>query len=382
MPWKQIGPMDQKIQLISDWRRTSYNKTELSRKYDISRKTVYKWLDRYKEQGIDGLKDRSREPKHCPGLTPDHIVNLIIAEKLKNRKRGPKKIRSQLQRQHPNISWPAPSTIGEWLKKKGLVRKRKKRLHVPPYTEPFKDCEMQNAVWSADYKGQFYTGDGRVCYPLTISDNYSRYLIKCHGLPGPSHHETKGIFEDAFQEYGMPDAIRVDNGTPFTGKGIGGLSRLSIWWIKLGIVPERIDKGCPQQNGRHERMHRTLKEEALDPVAVSMRDQQERFDIFRQDYNYHRPHEALQQDSPCRYYEKSSRSYVENPVSPDYELDYAVRHVRHNGEIKFKGSMYYLTQLLTGEPIGLKQVSNDEWNIYYSFYKLGTLDLRSNRIVK
>jgi len=382
MPWKITNTMDQKIQLIADWQSLRFNITDLSKKYGVSRPIIYKWLYRYEELGIDGLKEQSRAPNYSPNQTEDDIVQLIIDEKLKNRKRGPKKIHSQLKRQYPHIDLPAPSTIGEWLKKHGLVKNRKKRLRVPPYTEPFQACQSPNAVWSADYKGQFYTRDTRVCYPLTISDNYSRYLLKCHGLPGPRYKETKTVFEATFREYGLPDAIRVDNGTPFAGKCLGGLSCLSIWWIQLGIVPERIDKGCPQQNRRHERMHRTLKEEALGAIAYNMKEQQKHFDLFRTDYNNHRPHEALKQNTPSGYYHKSMRPYVEKPAMPDYDLDYTVRRVRHSGEIKFKGNMYYLTQLLTGQPVGLKEITDGQWTIYYSFQPIGALDLRKNRIIK
>lgn len=382
MPWKIMNTMDQKIQLITDWQSQYFSITDLSQKYGLSRPTIYKWLERYEELGIDGLKEQNRTPRYSPNQTKDAIVKLIIAEKLKNRKRGPKKVYHQLKAQYPHIDLPAPSTIGEWLKKHGLVNKHKKRLRVPPYTEPFQACQTPNDAWSADYKGQFYTRDARVCYPLTISDNYSRYLLKCQGLPGPRYHETRAVFETAFKEYGLPDAIRIDNGTPFTGKCLGGLSRLSIWWIQLGIIPERIDKGCPQQNGRHERMHRTLKEEALDPASRNMKEQQKRFDWFRIDYNNYRPHEALQQNVPSNYYQRSIRPYVEKPVMPDYDLDYAVRYVRHNGEIKFKGGMYYLTQLLTGQPVGLKEVADGQLTIYYSFQPIGTLDLRKNKIIK
>ena len=277
MPWKIMNAMNQKIQLIADWQSQDFNVTDLSKKYDVSRPTVYKWITRYEIDGIDGLKDLDRTPKNCPKATPEYIVDLIVTQKLKNRKRGPKKIKQQLEIKYPNTNFPAVSTIGDVLKKHGLVKRRKKRIHVPPYTEPFVDCQSPNSVWSTDYKGQFYTRDGKVCYPLTVSDNYSRYLLECKGLSGPRYKETREVFERVFRKYGLPDAIKTDNGIPFTGKCLGGLSQLSIWWIQLGIIPERIDKGCPQQNGRHERMHRTLKDEALDPIAYNIKEQQKNF---------------------------------------------------------------------------------------------------------
>lgn len=382
MSWKTVKPMDQKIQMIADWQSQNFSIVDLSKKYDVSRPIVYKWLDRYKEFSIDGLKEQSRKPLFSPNQTKDDIVQLIINEKLKNRKRGPKKIYVRLKDQYPDVDFPAPSTIGDWLKKNGLVQKRKRRLRVPPYTEPFQECKKPNAVWSADYKGQFYTKDGCVCYPLTISDNFSRYLIKCIGLPGPRYHETKAVFETAFEEYGLPDAIRTDNGTPFAGKSAGGLSRLSVWWIQLGITPERIDKGCPQQNGRHERMHRTLKYEALDPIAPNGKEQQKSFDWFHYDYNNYRPHEALGQQPPIKCYKKSIQPYVRKIQPPHYDLDYTVRKVKHSGEIKFKGKIYHLSKLIAKQPIGLKEMTDGMWHIYYYHYRLAMIDLRKNKIIK
>lgn len=381
MPWKKIEPMDQKIQLVANWQSKNFTKTDLSKKYGISRKTVDKWLRRYNVQGIDGLKDQSRAPVHRPRATSETIIKRIVEHKLKNSKRGPKKIYSQLKRKHPDINWPVPSTIGYWLNKHGLVKPRKKRLRVPPYNEPFIGCKSSNDVWSADYKGQFSTRDRYVCYPLTISDNFSRYLIRCQGLPGPRYRETRDVFRSAFREYGLPDAIRVDNGVPFAGKSVAGLSRLSVWWIQLGIIPERIEKGCPEQNGRHERMHRTLKYETLDTKAKNMKEQQQRFDLFQIDYNNDRPHESLNQNPPSDYYQKSRRPYVEKSQKPNYDYNFSVRQVRNNGEIRFKGRLYFLTNLLDDQPVGLKQIDNDRWNIYYYFFHIATLDLRKNKII-
>lgn len=382
MPWKELKPMDQKIQMIADWQTKQVSITDLSQKYGISRKTVYKWLNRYEQVGIDGLKELSRKPQVSPHETHEEIIELIIKEKLKNRKRGPKKIYAQLKQQYPVLDIPAPSTIGHWLEKNGLVEMRKRRLRVPPYTQPFIECQSPNAVWSADFKGQFHTKDSKVCYPLTVSDNYSRYLLKCIGLPGPRYRETRDVFVSAFQEYGLPRAIRVDNGIPFAGKSVGGLSRLMIWWIQLGIIPERIEKGCPQQNGRHERMHRTLKTEALDPVAINMKEQQREFDLFRIEYNNYRPHEALNQQAPVKYYTRSTKPYVEKPIEPEYDYSYIVRRVRSSGEIRFHSKSYFITELLAGQSVGLKVVDNDFVSIYYSFYPLGLIDLKKNKVIK
>jgi putative transposase len=382
MPWRIIDTMDQKIQLIADWQSGLFNVTDLSNKYGLSRPIIYKWVNRYEEQGLDGLKEQSRKPNYSPNQTGDDIIQLIIKEKLKNSNRGPKKVYNQLKRQYPDINWPAPSTIGEHLKKHGLVKDRKRRLRVPPYTEPFKTCQEPNSVWSTDYKGQFYMQNNHICYPLTISDNYSRYLIKCKGLPGPRYQPTRKVFESAFREYGLPDAIRMDNGTPFASKGIGGLSRLSVWWIQLGIAPERIEKGCPEQNGRHERMHRTLKAEAISSKALNMKEQQTRFDWFCFDYNHNRPHESLGQKPPTDYYHKSEREYIEKPVLPNYDHSFIVRRVCSGGDIKLYGHRYYLTELLYGQDVGLKETADGQLTVYYSFQPIGTIDLRKNKVLK
>jgi len=300
--------------------------------------------------------------------------------KYKYRKWGPKKIVALLENKDPNETWPAISTVGTWFKKYGLVKHRKYRKRVSPYEEPFLECKNPNDIWSADYKGQFRTKDSRVCYPLTISDNKSRYLFACEALRGPRYVESKRVFKHVFREYGLPLAIRIDNGIPFAGTGIAGLSRMAVWWIKLGIRPERIGKGKPQQNGRHERMHRTLKEEIKMELGKNLKDQQNKFDWFRMEYNEIRPHEAIGQKTPMQEYERSKRIYVEKPVIPEYDLSYKVRKVKDSGEIKFKGKFYYLSALLGKEHIGLQEIADGIWCVYFSFMPLGTLNLRHNKV--
>jgi transposase InsO family protein len=382
MPWKIINTMDQKIQLIADWQSQVLSLTDLSQKYGISRPTVYKLIKRYKQLGIEGLKEQIRAPKNCPHRTPQRVLNLIIEEKLKNRKRGPRKIRAQLKRRYPEIRFPAISTVSYWLKKEGLVEERQKRQHVPPYTQPFYKCNAPNDVWSIDYKGQFYMQNGHVCYPFTASDNCSRFILGCEALPGPRYVATRQCLKTIFREYGLPYAMRFDNGTPFASKCIGGLSRLMIWLILLGIIPERIAKGCPQENGRHERMHRTLKSDALDPVARNLKEQQKAFDLYRHDFNYYRPHESLNDQTPSDYYKRSNRLYVENPHPPVYDNDCLIRHVRQSGDIKFMGRMFFLTESLAGLPLGLKEIADGLWQLHFSFYILGSIDLRKNILIR
>jgi len=380
MPWKEIRPMDQKVKLIADWRLGEYSIVDLSKKHGVSRKAVYKWINRYEEEGVDGLKERSRAPIYRPNTTEEHILASLIEEKLRHRKWGPKKIIAILNQRHPDIRWPAASTAGEWFKKEGLVKERKHRRRVPSYNDPFSECLLPNDVWSVDYKGQFRTQNGTNCYPLTISDNHSRYLLACKALKGPRYKETRRVLEYTFKEYGLPYAIRTDNGIPFAGTNVGGLSRLSIWWIKLGIRPERIEKGKPQQNGRHERMHRTLKEQAVKPQAVNLRAQQEKLDWFRIEYNNDRPHEALGQRPPGSIYERSKHPYLRKPRIPDYDLGVTVRSIRPKGEIKFKNKFYHITKLLHGEQVGLKEIADGKWQINFSFQPIGIINLHRKRV--
>jgi hypothetical protein len=237
--------MDLKVEQINDWDNRGFSKTDLSQKYGVSRPTVYKWLKRYHQFGIEGLKERSRAPKICPHRTPENIRSLVIQEKLRNRKRGPRKIRVQLRRQHPELKWPAISTISYWLKKEGLVERRKKRSHVPSYAQPFCECRAPNDVWSMDYKGQFYMKNGRVCYPLTLTDNFSRFILGCKAPEGPRYIPTRRCLELILREYGLPDAIRSDNGTPFAYRGTGGLKPFIHLVYPAGDYPRTNRKRLP-----------------------------------------------------------------------------------------------------------------------------------------
>lgn len=382
MPWKETCPMDQKIQLLSDWLQSGYTITELSQIYKVSRKTVYKWIERYQEQGPQGLEEQSRAPAHHPNATGSEVVNQIIDAKLKHRTWGPKKIVARLETLYPQHSWPAPSTAGNILKKEGLVNARHLRQHTPPYTQPFQTCNQPNAVWSIDYKGQFRLGDHRLCYPLTITDNYSRFLLGCQGLHHPNFANTQPWLKRAFREYGLPLAIRHDNGPPFASVGLGGLSALSVWLIKLWVRPERIEPGHPEQNGRHERIHRTLKADTASPPRADLQEQQKAFNGFRHEYNTERPNEALGQKVPADFYQPSRRLLPRNLPEVEYTNWFTVRQVRHNGCIKWKGNFIYVSQALAKEPIGLRQISDAEWAIYFSFFPLGILDERIVKVLK
>lgn len=381
MPWKETCAMDQKIQMIKIWKDDRLNITDLSHLHAVSRKTVYKWLKRYQSEGPPGLEDRSRAPLHHHNATEPEMINKIMAIKRAHPKWGPKKILASLKEQYNESCYPAVSTIGEVLKRKGLVVPRLKRHRTLPYTAPFTECKQPNDVWSADFKGQFRMGDGKLCYPLTITDNYSRYLLLCKGLNHPNFKETQPCFELVFKEYGLPLAIRTDNGAPFASVGLSGLSKLSVWFMKLGIRAERIETGHPEQNGRHERMHRTLKDMAVNPPKRNRKLQQKAFDEFIYEYNFERPHEALGQKTPATAYQKSINRYWSSLNKERYNYDAVTRKVNRNGEIKWKRKAIYISKALVGEYIELKQRENYLWEIWFSHHNLGILNLHTGKVL-
>jgi putative transposase len=382
MTWKETNPMDQKTRLIGDWLDNEYTITELSENFGVSRKTIYKWIDRYKHGNVSDLEEKSRAPHTHPNATAPEIVTQLISTKLKHPCWGPKKISAWLRKKDTETNWPVPSTTGSILKKEGLVKKRHYTHHTPPYTEPFRDCERPNDVWSMDYKGHFRMLDSKYCYPFTLTDNFSRYLLECRGLLHPTYEETQPWLERAFHEYGLPLAMRNDNGVPFASVGLGGISKLSVWLIKLWIRPERIEPGHPEQNGRHERMHRTLKEETANPPKANLECQQKAFDHFRVEFDTERPHEALGQKVPASIYTPSRRIFPEKLADVEYGSQYMVRQVRSNGEIKWKGKLVFVSEALVGEPVGLRQISDSEWDIRFSFHPLGILDERTGKVMK
>ena len=380
MPWKETCAMDQRVRMIGDLLSGECSVTELSQMYGICRKTIYKWIARYEIEGPAGLGERSRAPGRHPNATSLEVAEKIIATKLCHQKWGPKKLVAWLKGQHTEERWPAASTAGEILRREGLVKSRRKKRRTPPYTEPFNKCEEPNQVWSADFKGQFRTGDGKLCYPLTITDNCSRYLLECRGLSRPTFEQTQPWFEWAFREYGLPEAMRTDNGTPFASVGLGGLSRLSIWFIKLGIRPERIEPGHPEQNGRHERMHRSLKEATAKPPGSILQMQQRMFNEFVHEFNFERPHEALGQRTPASVYKPSPRPYPARVPKVEYDSAVKVRQVRHSGEIKWIAKLFYVSETLFGEPVGLQQKEEHLWVVRFGFHTLGILDELAGRI--
>jgi transposase InsO family protein len=277
------------------------------------------------------------------------------------------------------MAWPAASTIGELLRREGLSEPRRQRRRAMPRQQPFLDVQAANDVWCADFKGWFRTADGARCDPLTITDAHSRFLLDCQIVP-PTGEGVEPRFMRAFREHGLPLAIRTDNGPPFASTGAGGLSRLSVGWLKLGIKLERIDPGQPQQNGRHERMHRTLKAETSRPPAPNLRQQQRRFDRFRQDYNQERPHEALGQTPPAQQYHASPRPYPEHIPEPWYDADHAVRQVRSTGEVKWGGDYIFISETLVGEPVGIAETEQGDWLVRFMDVELGIIDRQTKKL--
>lgn len=372
MPWKEIRPVDERIRFIAAVQEDPKgNFAQLCRRFGIHRSKGYKWLQRYNEQGPAGLEDRKPVARECPHRTPDEVVDRIVAIRKEHPHDGPRKLRLRLLKREPDLVLPAASTIGEILDRYGLIRPRRARLRVPPHPSPLEPCQQPNDVWCVDFKGHFALGDGTRCYPLTLSDGASRYLIKCEALTEPREEPVRRHFELAFHEFGLPERIRSDNGPPFATKAIGGLSRLSVWWIQLGILPERIEPGQPQQNGRHERMHRTLGEHTADPPASTLADQQRSFDRFRHDYNEERPHEALGQTPPASHYEPSLRPMPDRPRSPEYGEGFVVRRLGNSGFLKWHGAELRVAKLLAREPVGLKQTDDDEWELHYGSLLIG-----------
>jgi putative transposase len=381
MPWKVTCPMQERMRFVTYFLEDELSFSALCREFSISRKTGYKIVRRFLSEGIDGLHNRSRARHHHPNAVSESIRESIIESRVSHPSWGPKKLRAWLERRDSTVVWPSTSTIGEILRRHGLTVSRRRSRKMCVYDKPFVNCKYPNAVWSADFKGWFMTGDGARCDPLTITDNYSRFLLRCQAVrPTTGFESVKPVFEAAFREYGLPFAIRTDNGVPFATTTVGSLSHLSIWWLKLGIIPERIEPGRPAQNGRHERMHRTLKQETASPPRRSWKSQQQAFIEFREIYNYERPHESINMQTPADLYLLSPREYPLILPEMTYPDDMALRWVKSQGDISWKGRHIYLSETLAGELVGMRQVTDRMWDIYFGPVKLAQLD-SFNRIL-
>lgn len=366
--------MDQKVGLINDYNSGLYTVTELANHYGIARKTVYKWLDRYEESGGAGLHEASREAASKPNKLDARLVEAILEARGKHPTWGPKKLLVLLEKRFPGRKLPARSTIASILKKNGLVQKRREVRKPGHPGRPVTSMLAPNDVWTVDFKGQFLTRDGVYCYPLTIGDGFSRYLLACQALDSVAIPGSKEVFRRVFQEYGLPSRILSDNGVPFASKGLHRLTKLSVWWIKLGIIPELIEPGKPQQNGRHERMHRTLKAETTIPRAGNLAAQQRRFNAFRQEYNELRPHEALEMKTPAAVYVPSPRPFPKKIESYDYPGHFEVRRVSRNGGVRWHSNWLNISSTLIEEMVGFEEVDNGVWDVYFRGLRLGVFN--------
>ena len=380
MPWKKTTPVTERLSFIGLYHARLYSMSELCERFGISRKTGYKWLERYAEEGLVGVQEKSRAPKHCPHKISAEVEAALLEAKRAHPSWGPRKILPWLSRQRPNLVLPTASTVGELFQRAGLVQSRRRRHgHRHPGSAPL-GAEAPNEVWTADFKGQFKTGDGLYCYPLTVADAFSRYLLSCSARLSTRQVEARPIFEQLFRGYGLPEAIRTDNGAPFATPAFCGLSKLSVWWIKLGIRHQRIEPGRPEQNGAHERMHRTLKAEATRPPERDQITQQERFDCFRREYNQERPHEALGMQTPAELYRGSPRPMPETLPEPEYPGHFEVRRVSRAGTFRFQKRQLFLSDTLLEEEIGLEESDDGVWSIYFYDVLLARLDERDFKL--
>lgn len=381
MPWKETIVLDERVRFALACQDELGSMSVLCRQFGISRRTGYKWLERYEELGPAGLCDRSRAPLTHPNQVGPELRKQIVLMRRSHPTWGPRKLLAVLQRDHPLESWPAVSTIGQILKSQGLSVPRLRRPRCAAGLNPLGPCLAPNRVWCADFKGWFRTGDGSRCDPLTITDGHSRYLLRCHATT-TDYPSVRGLFEATFRRYGLPEAMRTDNGEPFASVGVMGLSRLSVWWVRLGIVLQRIEPGKPQQNGSHERMHGTLKRETASPPAANLAAQQRRFDAFGWEYNHHRPHEALGMATPASVYQPSRRAYPERLAELEYPCDWQLRKVDQDGDIRWQVAKVFIGTALRAQTIGLRELGGRLWSVRFGPVDLGVLDERKGRLLR
>lgn len=376
MPWMETLPVDERKKFVEAYRSRTWSMTELCERFSVSRPTGYKWVDRAEAEGWVGLGDRSRAPKSCPHRTPAKVEDAIVEVKRAHPDWGPGKVLDYLEDRQPELCLPAVSTASAMLDRHGLVdRRRKKRVWKHPGGPVLRPL-APNEIITADFKGQFRTKDGRYCYPVTIADSFSRYLLACQALSSTRTEEAQPVFERLFRAVGLPDAIHTDNGSPFSSTGLHGLCALSVWWIRLGIQHHLSRPGKPQDNGAHERMHRTLKKATARPPEANLEAQQRRFDTFRKEFNEVRPHDALGGKPPARLWKPSSRPYPTAVLGPQYPGHYEKRRVSNAGCIRFKTRVLFVSQAIKKEWIGLEEVDNGVWSVYFYDVLLARLDER------
>lgn len=382
MGWTETCAVEERMRFVIAASKREESFASVCRQFGVSRRVGYKWLGRYLEEGVEGLAERSRAPRHHPHAIADEIMERCLEVRRAHPTWGPLKVRAYLERVAPAIDWPTASTIGALFDREGLTVKRKLRRRSPPSSAPFAHCGAANDVWCIDFKGWFLTGDGARCEPLTLTDADSRYLLRCQVLARTDTDHVWPVLDATFREFGLPRYLRSDNGSPFASRGAGGLSRMSVKLIKAGVTPERIAPGKPQQNGRHERMHLTLLQDTASPPAHSLREQLKRLRNFQRIYNEQRPHQALGNATPADRYTASPRRFDGMLREPSYGSNHIVRRVRHNGEIRWNGNTIYISEALIGEPIGLLEDSDGDWTASFGPIVLGIIPDRGDRLHK
>ena len=380
MPWRERSPVDLRVQFIGEYQTELWSMTELAEQYGISRKTAYKWVTRYERGGAAALLDQSRRPWTQPSATDPRLIAALLAVRRRHPRWGAKKLLAVVKRQDARAAWPSRSTVCDVLRRHALVVPRPRRRPMPHGGHALAPITAPNETWTTDFKGEFRTGDRRYCYPLTLRDGFSRYVLRCDALLSRSYALTRARFERAFADYGLPVRIRSDNGGPFAGPGLGRLSRLNVWWIRLGIVPERIGLGRPEQNGSHEQFHRVLKADTTRPPAATAHAQQRRFGAFYREYNEVRPHESLDDQPPATRYTASPRPLPTRLAPLEYPGHMEVRRVSSAGCISWHGIPIFLTEVLEGEDVGFEEVADGYWTLSFATVRLGRFDERTRRI--
>lgn len=380
MPWRGVSPVDVRLEFVHEYEVGVSAMTELCAAYGISRKTGYQWVARYEAGGPTALLEQSRRPHHSPRATDPAIVHRLVAARRAHPTWSARKLVAVLARREPDVPWPKRSTGCELLRRHRLIRVRRRRHRVRVPVTPLATIRHPNEVWTTDFKGEFRTGDGVYCYPLTLRDGFSRYALRCDALESRRSATVRRQFERAFAEYGLPERIRSDNGGPFAASGLTRLSRLAVWWIRLGILPERIAPGHPEQNGSHEQFHRVLKAETTRPPAGDRHAQQRRFARFCREYNEERPHEALADQPPATAYHASPRALPRSLPPVDYPAHFEVRRVASSGTISWRNRAVYLTEVLTGEDVGCEEVDDGLWMIQFAAIAFARFDERTGTL--
>lgn len=381
MPWHETDPVNERLKFVAAHQTGRETMTELCRRFGISRKTGYKILERYRESGPEGLRDRSRAPKRHPNQTPADVEGAILRVRKAHPTWGSKKILWTLEQEDPEKAWPVRSTIDAVLQRAGVVEPRSRRRRGHPSSPPVIEATKPNDVWSIDYKGWFRVGDGTRCDPLTVNDVFSRASLECRALVSPKLPDVKQRLELAFSMFGLPQYMLSDNGPPFGSTGLGRLTRLGVWLLRLGIQPVFIEPGRPDQNGRHERFHETLKAETASPPSATIPAQQAAFSRFQRVYNEERPHEALGMRVPAQVWELSDRQLPSELPEHEYPSEYETRRVRRDGSMKWAGGYVFVGEAMAHEAVGAQQVGDDLWRIHLGPMLLGVLHARSRTIV-